>query len=96
MTTDNFRFYLQKDSSKQVKQEVNGTVMLPPIVFPGLSLAGLFSLVKLLLAIASNFYLAEDAWLVTNVLAYSSGASTIKHFGFWTFSIKLTPLKIKF
>jgi hypothetical protein len=27
------------DDSKPVKQEVNGTVILPPLVFPGLSLA---------------------------------------------------------
>jgi hypothetical protein len=31
MTTDNFCFYLQ---NKPVKQEVNGTVILPPLVFP--------------------------------------------------------------
>jgi hypothetical protein len=36
--TDNFCFYLQKDQSKPVKQEVNGTVILPPFVFPGFNL----------------------------------------------------------
>jgi hypothetical protein len=30
--------------SKPVKQEVNGTVILPPLVFPGLSLENIFSL----------------------------------------------------
>jgi hypothetical protein len=35
MTADNFCFYLQKRLTKQVKQEVNGTVILPPLVFPG-------------------------------------------------------------
>jgi hypothetical protein len=34
MTTDNFCFYLQKRLI-QPKQEVNGTVILPPLVFPG-------------------------------------------------------------
>jgi hypothetical protein len=28
--------------SKPAKQEVNGTVILPPLVFPGLTLANLF------------------------------------------------------
>jgi hypothetical protein len=34
MTTDNFCFYLQNRLS-QTKQGVNGTVILPPLVFPG-------------------------------------------------------------
>jgi hypothetical protein len=34
MKTDNFCFYLQ--NRKPVKQEVNGTVILPPLVFPAL------------------------------------------------------------
>jgi hypothetical protein len=34
-TTDNFCFYLQNRQSKIVKQEVNGTVKLPPSVIPG-------------------------------------------------------------
>jgi hypothetical protein len=34
--------------SKPVKQEVNGTVILPPLVFPGLSQAGLSGLVQCL------------------------------------------------
>jgi hypothetical protein len=34
MTTDNFCFYLQNRLIKPVKQEVNGTVILPPLVFP--------------------------------------------------------------
>jgi hypothetical protein len=36
MTTDNF--FPKTGQSKPVKQEVNGTVILPPLVFPGLSL----------------------------------------------------------
>jgi hypothetical protein len=36
MTTDNFCFYLQ---NRLVKQEVNGTVILPLLVFPDLSIA---------------------------------------------------------
>jgi hypothetical protein len=36
--TDNFCFYLQKDQSKPVKQEINGTMILPPFVFPGFNL----------------------------------------------------------
>ncbi len=35
MTTDNFCFYLQNRLIKPVKQEVNSTVILPPLVFPG-------------------------------------------------------------
>ncbi len=35
MTTDNFCFYLQNRLIQTVKQEVNGTVILPPLVFPG-------------------------------------------------------------
>ncbi len=34
MTTDNFCFCLQTDLSKPVQQEVNGTVILPPLVLP--------------------------------------------------------------
>jgi hypothetical protein len=37
MTTDNFCFYLQK--SKPVKQEVKGTMILLPLVFPALIFA---------------------------------------------------------
>ena len=44
MTTDNFCVYLQIDKSKAVKPEVNGTVMLPPLVFPGLPKESLKSL----------------------------------------------------
>jgi hypothetical protein len=39
MTTDNFCFYLQNGKSKPVKEEVNGTVILPLLVFPVHSLA---------------------------------------------------------
>ena len=36
MTTGNFCFFICKtDYSKPVKQEVSGTVILPPLVFPG-------------------------------------------------------------
>jgi hypothetical protein len=35
MTTENFCFVCKTDKSKPVKQEVNGTVILPPLVFPG-------------------------------------------------------------
>jgi len=35
MTTDNFCFYLQNRLIKPDKQEANGTVILPPLVFPG-------------------------------------------------------------
>ncbi len=37
VTTDNFCFYSQNRLIKTVKQEVNGTVILPPLVFPGQS-----------------------------------------------------------
>jgi hypothetical protein len=35
MTTVNFCFYLQNRLIQPVKQEVNSTVILPPLVFPG-------------------------------------------------------------
>jgi hypothetical protein len=36
MTNDNFLFlYANRLNSKPVKQEVNGTMILPPLVFPG-------------------------------------------------------------
>ena len=39
MTTDNFFVFICKtDQCKQVKQEVNGTVILPLLVFPGQTL----------------------------------------------------------
>jgi hypothetical protein len=38
MTTDNFCFYLQNRLAKPVKQEANGTVILPPLVFSGLTI----------------------------------------------------------
>jgi hypothetical protein len=34
MRTEIFCFYLQNRQFKPVKQEVNGTVILPPLVFP--------------------------------------------------------------
>jgi hypothetical protein len=34
MTTDNFGFYLPNTQIQTVKQEVNGTVILPSLVFP--------------------------------------------------------------
>ncbi len=34
-----FVFICKTDKSTPVQQEVNGTVILPPLVFPGLSLA---------------------------------------------------------
>jgi len=37
MTTENFCFYLQKRLTNQSKQEVSGTMILPPLVFPGLT-----------------------------------------------------------
>jgi hypothetical protein len=37
MTTDFFVFICKTDLSKPVKQEVNSTVRLPPLVFPGLA-----------------------------------------------------------
>jgi hypothetical protein len=33
-----FIFICKTDKSKPVKHEVNGTVILPPLVFPGLTL----------------------------------------------------------
>jgi hypothetical protein len=36
-----FVFICKTDSSKPVKQEVNGTVILPPLVFSGKSFMGL-------------------------------------------------------
>ncbi len=38
MTTDNLCFYMQNRLIKSVKQEVNGTVILPPLVFPSTAL----------------------------------------------------------
>jgi hypothetical protein len=38
MTTDNFVFICKTDEFKPVKLEVKGTVILPPLVFPGFSL----------------------------------------------------------
>ncbi len=38
MANDNFCFFCKTDESKPVKQEVSGTVILPPLVFPGLDL----------------------------------------------------------
>jgi hypothetical protein len=40
MTTIIFVFICKTDKSKPVKQEVNGTVILPPIVFLGSVLTG--------------------------------------------------------
>ncbi len=34
MTTDNFCFYLQSSLFQTSQQEVNSTVILPPLVFP--------------------------------------------------------------
>ena len=39
MTADNFCFYLQ-NRVFQTKQEVNGTVILPLLVFPGSTISG--------------------------------------------------------
>ena len=37
MTTDKYLFLFAKDLSKPVKQEADGTVILPPLVSPDLS-----------------------------------------------------------
>ncbi len=37
MTMTIFVFICKTDKSKPAKQEVNGTVILPPLVFPGLT-----------------------------------------------------------
>jgi hypothetical protein len=37
MTNDNFVFIFKTALSKPVKQEVNGTMILPPLVFPALA-----------------------------------------------------------
>jgi hypothetical protein len=37
MTTDKYLFLFAKELSKPVKQEADGTVILPPLVFPDLS-----------------------------------------------------------
>ncbi len=37
MTSDNFCFYSQNRLIQTSHQEVNGTVILPPLVFPGLT-----------------------------------------------------------
>ncbi len=42
MTTVIFCLYLQTDYSKPAKQEVDGTVILPPLVFPGTARARSF------------------------------------------------------
>ncbi len=74
------------DKSKQVKQEVNGTVILAPLVFPATSHCKLF----LLQGLSSSYYvfarlifrliggglapscqiLIEKYFVLTNVLAY--------------------------
>jgi hypothetical protein len=62
----------QTADSKPVKQEVNGTMILPPLVFPGLSVACLASRDQCLQG-------RTGALLGTNTLAYSTEASaTIK------------------
>jgi hypothetical protein len=37
MTIDNFCFIYRRDYSKRVRQEVNGTMILPSLVFPALA-----------------------------------------------------------
>ncbi len=51
--------------SKPVKQEVNGTMILPPLVFP---------------AVTIDIRLGSKGLPETNTLAYFSGASAIKRF----------------
>jgi hypothetical protein len=47
MTTDNFRFYLQNRLIQTSKtEEVNGRVILPPLVFPEISIS-IFSIVEI-------------------------------------------------
>jgi hypothetical protein len=71
MSTDIFCFYTEK--SKPVKQEVNGTGILPPLVFPGLWL-----ILTGNAALAASTALSISAWVdfgtfVTTSLLAGSG-----------------------
>ncbi len=54
MTTDNFYFYLQNRliQTSQTGAEVNGTVIFPPLVFPGATLKPSVSLVEISIELA--------------------------------------------
>jgi hypothetical protein len=63
MTTDNFCFYFQ-NRLIQTKQEVNGTVILPPLVFPstGVTHDDCFMVIKIFL----YYQLTEESCATTD------------------------------
>jgi len=56
MTTDNFCFYLQ-NRLIQTSQKVNGTVILPPLVFPD------YTIIKRLLNAPAYSAAASATWI---------------------------------
>ncbi len=69
MATNIFCFYLQNRLIQPVKQEVTGTVILPPLVFPGFN-----SLEKVRLADSQKYHLFTSINLVLQPMLI--GAST--------------------
>ncbi len=61
--------------SKPVKPEVNGTVILPPLVFPAISLQALVSVTKIksLISLPPGQSVKTGAWV-------RAGSIDIKHF----------------
>jgi len=61
MTTDNFCFYLQNRLIQTVKQEANGKVILPLLVFPDVALSQKYSLKQTeSKAEAMNFFVSKS------------------------------------
>jgi len=89
MTTDNFCFYLQNIKSKQAKQEVNCTLILPPLVFPlqGYADRGIAHhhkyrplWLQLLITIVTRLlYRPQVAWLQNLVLVKGGGGKLQAH-----------------
>jgi hypothetical protein len=65
--------------SKPVKQEVNGTVILPPLVFPLKAIAYFIELI-MLLALPTNVRPGRKGLPGTNALAYLPREKSFKRF----------------
>jgi hypothetical protein len=84
MTTDNFCFYLQSRLIQPVKQEVNGTVILSPLVFLALALLVLNTVRCLKMHSHAQFESKENAWQCVFKSIHSKGSILCNFVGvFW-------------
>ncbi len=97
-----FVFICKTDESKPVKQEVNGTAILPPLIFPGLSYSCLLSkeLSSLLVAmgfilkcakIKKAFAVSNKVWIITGLRYRMINWKLCCNCVFWAIFLSVMP-----